>query len=72
MNKPIKFPIPIFYNLPMKPIASFGVVFNVTDCHEFYMFQFDSKVPQKDRDYFGHNQGTPLKSHESNGMLKGG
>jgi hypothetical protein len=72
MNKPIKFPIPIFYNLPMKPLASFGVMFNVTDCMEWYMYQFDSDVPQEDRDYFGQNSGVPLKRHESSGMLKGG
>jgi len=72
MNKPIKFPIPMFYSVPLKPIASFGVAFNVSDCMEYYMYQFDSKVPQEDREYFGKNPGHPLKSHESTGMLKGG
>jgi len=38
MNKPIKFPIPMFYNLPMKPLASLGVMFNTTDCMEWYMY----------------------------------
>ena len=38
MNKPIKFPIPMFYSVPLKPIASFGVAFNVSDCMEYYMY----------------------------------
>ena len=72
MNKPIKFPIPIFFNIPMKPLASFGVMFNATDCFEWYMYQFNANVSQHDRDYFGSNTGYPLKKHESSGMLQGG
>ena len=40
-NQEISLPIPYLYNLPMKPLASFGKFFNVTDCHEWYMFYFN-------------------------------
>ena len=56
----------------MEPIASLGVLVNVTTCNEFYVYQFDASVPKKDREYFGYNTGSPLKSHESAGMLEGG
>ena len=57
VNRSIKIPIPIFYNLPMKPIASLGVLINVTDCNEFYTYQSDPSVPEEDREYFGYNTG---------------
>jgi hypothetical protein len=48
-NKTISLPIPYIYNLPMKPLASFGQFFNVTECDEWYMFQFDAHTKPEDR-----------------------
>jgi hypothetical protein len=69
VNRSIKIPVPTFYNFPMGPIASLGVLVNVTTCNEFYVYQFDASVPKEDREYFGYNTGSPMKSHESAGML---
>ena len=71
-NQKIAIPIPFFYNLPLKPLAVFGAYFNVTDCNEWYLYQFEDDVPNSDREFFGKNEGFPLSKHESKGMLKGG
>ena len=39
-NTDVSIPIPFFYNIPLKPFASFGRFFNVTDCNEWYAFSF--------------------------------
>lgn len=36
------------------------------------MYQFNEGVPQSDRDFFGKNEGMPMRRPESSGMLKGG
>lgn len=71
-NKTISLPIPYIYNLPMKPLAAFGEFFNVTECDEWYMFQFDTNITADDKNFFGHNEGLPMKRPVSSGMLKGG
>lgn len=72
-NTVIQLPIPFFYNIPLKPFASFGIFFNVTECDEWYMYQFNEDVPEADRNYFGHNEGRTMKrENNSTGMLTGG
>jgi ABC-type multidrug transport system ATPase subunit len=72
-NVSILLPIPFIYNIPLKPLSNFeGMVFNVSECHEFYMYSFENDVPQEDRDYFGKNTGSPMKSPETSGMLSAG
>jgi hypothetical protein len=41
-NTNIAVPIPFIYNIPMKPLSNFeSIVFNVSDCNEFYTFDFE-------------------------------
>ena len=57
----------------MKPFATFGAFFNVTDCNEWYMYEFnETTTTEKDRKYFGANNELPLTRPKSEGMLKGG
>lgn len=40
-NTEIRIPIPFFYNLPLGPISNIpGSFFNVSECHEWYMYQY--------------------------------
>ena len=71
----ISLPIPFFYNMPLKPFRSFDAFtfFNVTECEEWYLFQFnENTTTQEDRDYFGMNEGLPMNKPNSRGMLTGG
>ena len=42
----ISLPIPFFYNMPLKPFRSFDAFtfFNVTECEEWYLFQFNENT----------------------------
>lgn len=71
-NQKVEIPIPHFFNLPLKSFNSLGLFFNITECDEYYLYQFANGTTQEDRDYFGYNEGVPLEKPRSAGMLKGG
>lgn len=71
-NINIAVPVPYIFNVPLKPLASFGQFFNVSECDEWYMFQFDNSTADKDKQFFGSNNGHPMLFPQSSGMLKGG
>jgi len=48
-NINISLPIPFILNFPLQPLAAFGKFFNVTECDEWYMFQFDNQTSKADR-----------------------
>lgn len=57
----------------MKPLSNFeNIVFNVTDCNEWYMFDFDKGVSKEDREFLGENTGIPLMNPRSSGLLSAG
>ena len=41
-NMNIAVPVPFIYNVPLKPLSNFPEVsvFNVSDCHAWYMYKF--------------------------------
>ena len=54
----------------MKPLSNFDdFFFNITDCNEWYMYQFTSNTTSRDKNFFGHNQGFPLVNPYQDGML---
>lgn len=60
-NLNIMVPVPFVYNIPLKPLSNFeSIIFNVTDCNEWYMYSFNDSVPDSDRQYFGTNEGSPI------------
>lgn len=72
-NVAVMLPIPFIYNFPMKPLSNFeNIVFNVSDCNEWYMYKFASNVSLEDRTFFGENKGAPLRSPKSSGLLSSG
>ena len=44
LNQELNFPIPYFYNIPLKPLSSLGLVYNVSSCNEWYMYSFNNEV----------------------------
>ena len=45
-NINITVPVPFIYGVPLKPMSNFeNIVFNVSDCNEFYTYQFDKDTP---------------------------
>jgi hypothetical protein len=37
-------PIPFFFNIPYKPFSALGLLFNITECDQWYMYQFDDNI----------------------------
>ena len=58
-NKDFNQPIPYIYNIPLAPLAKLGQFFNVSECDEWYMYQFDENTKPEDKEYFGYNEGLP-------------
>mmetsp|Transcript_30150 Transcript_30150/g.29445 ORF Transcript_30150/g.29445 Transcript_30150/m.29445 type:complete len:447 (+) Transcript_30150:387-1727(+) len=69
VDKVIYVPFPYVYSLDYKTLASVIGFFNVTDCNQWYMYEFEKDLPQSDREFFGHNYGMPMELPESSGML---
>lgn len=69
-NVAIMLPVPYFYNVPMKALSNFeNIVFNVSECDEWYMYSFEQDTPEEDKEYFGSNPGQPMRNPQSKGML---
>lgn len=69
-NTEIRLPVPFFYNIPLRPLSQLpGSIFNVTDCNEWYMYQFKDSVSAEDKKFFGFNEGVPIQRADSSGML---
>jgi len=72
-NINIVVPIPFIYNIPMKPLSNFeNIIFNVSDCNEWYMYKFEDEATKEDREFFGSNEGKPMLSPVSSGLLASG
>jgi hypothetical protein len=41
----------------------------VTDCQEWYLYDFDANLPKEDQEYFGQNDGTPMWNPKGSGLL---
>ena len=77
-NAEYKPPVPFLVNFPLEPVTKLvDKYIHVSDCQEWYMFQFDANVSASEREYFGHNEGSSMKfmmqnESSSSGILKGG
>lgn len=56
-------PIPFIFNIPYKPFSALGMFFNITDCNQWYMYQFEDNVPEADKLFWGENKGMPMENH---------
>ena len=53
-------PVPLIFGLPYASLSTINPTLNVDDCLQWYLYEFDESVSQKDREYFGKNQGFPM------------
>jgi hypothetical protein len=44
-NQEMALPFPFWFNLPLKPLSAMRKLLDVTDCHQWYMFQFGENTP---------------------------
>ncbi|CAI2381584.1 unnamed protein product [Moneuplotes crassus] len=72
VSAPIYDDIPYVLNFPIAPIGEMGLGLTLTSCEQWYMYGFDDDIDQESRDFFGHNEGLPIYSPISDGMLDGG
>ena len=64
-------PVPFIFNIPYKPFSSLGQYFNISECHQWYMYQFAENVDEQSKEFWGHNEGLPMENPESRGMING-
>lgn len=69
-NTEIRIPIPFFYNIPLGPLSNIpGSFFNVSECDEWYLYQYGPNSTAEDRNYFGENKGLPMRNSKGKGLL---
>lgn len=57
----------------MKPLSNFeSIVFNVSDCHEWYMYGWGEDATEEDKLFFGENTGLPMSKPVDKGMIASG
>lgn len=58
----VKFDTPIFFNLPIySRLAYAKLPIRVTNCDEWYLFDFSEDTPLEDKVFFGENDGEPTQ-----------
>jgi hypothetical protein len=62
-------PVPFIFHIPYEPLSNFGKVFNITECDQWYFYEFKDTVTQEDKDFFGYNSGMPMGDPKSDGVL---
>ena len=71
-DKVVYIPVPQIFNLNYKALGNIGDFLQIDSCDQWYMYSFDDKVSQDERDFFGYNEGDPWSNPKSSGMLKSG
>ena len=55
-------------NIPYSTIGGLGLLFNVTSCDQWYMYEFKNSGS---REFWGKNTGSPIYHPKSSGLLDG-
>ena len=71
LDKTLYIPVPYLFNVPYMPLQSLVSYFNISDCNQWYMYDFDKDAPADTREFWGENAGTPMLRPESYGILNG-
>lgn len=70
-NRSLYIPIPYLLNIPYKPFQALSSYFNISDCRQWYLYDFASDSTPETRDFWGENKGMPLLKPESQGLING-
>jgi len=69
-DKTIVVPFPQLFNFDMKTLSSLtGGLIRVSNCDQWYMYEFEDSATEADRAFFGYNDGTPWNRPNTSGMI---
>lgn len=68
-DRSLYIPIPYIFNIPYKPFQALSNYFNISDCLQWYMYEFEPTSNASTRAFFGQNTG--LNHLESHGLING-
>jgi hypothetical protein len=71
IDEPIYSGLPFVLNLPYSSIGSLGLIFNITTCDQWYLYNFEEDATLETRKFWGKNDGYPIFQPDSYGMLDG-
>ena len=71
LEKPIYSGLPFMFNLPYQQIGGTGLLFNISTCEQWYLYQFDEEAKEGSVENFGYNKGEPIYRPKSDGMING-
>ena len=54
-GKSMYIPIPFIFNLPLKPFSTFNPYFNISDCNQWYLYQFSEHADDETKTFWGQN-----------------
>lgn len=69
-DRSLYIPIPYIFNIPYKPFQALSNHFNISDCLQWYLYDFASNATTQTRDFFGTNPGTPMQKPQSHGLIQ--
>jgi hypothetical protein len=70
-DRSLYIPIPYIFNIPYKPFHTLQDYFKISDCLQWYLFDYPASATPETRAFFGHNRGTPMLRPESEGLING-
>jgi ABC-type multidrug transport system ATPase subunit len=71
IDAPIYSGLPYIFNVPLYSVGQLGVLFNLTSCDQWYLYDFDDDVSEMTKEFWGSNEGTPIFTPKSEGLLDG-
>ena len=71
IDAPIYSGLPYMFNIPLTSVGQLGVLFNMTNWEQWYMYGFEDSASKETIDFWGYNKGEPIYQPESAGMLNG-
>ena len=57
LDKTLYIPVPFLFNVPYMPLQSLVSYFNISDCDQWYLYDFASDASEDTRHFWGMNRG---------------
>ena len=70
-DRSLYIPIPYIFNIPYKPFQALASYFNISDCNQWYLFDFAEEATSDTREFWGENRGQPMLKPKSHGLING-
>ena len=56
-DRSLYIPIPYLFNIPYKPFQALSSYFNISDCNQWYLYDFAKEATQDTKEFWGENKG---------------